>query len=134
MEPDVPVAEDLEYDFTVVDPQIEWDVEPGLQFESATVYITKFFEKTTSNLSVWSDVKYIFGAGQRIARIDSTGVRYFHQDHLRSMNAFTDDSGASLRELAHHMPYGDFWGEGSIGKTVKFKITYQELDTSPEII
>ncbi|MCP4751813.1 MAG: hypothetical protein GY866_13040, partial [Proteobacteria bacterium] len=71
MESDAPVAEDLEYDFTVADPMLAWDVEPGLQFESATAYITKFFEKTTSNLSVWSDVKYVFGAGQRIARVDS---------------------------------------------------------------
>ncbi|MCP4691202.1 MAG: hypothetical protein GY859_24360, partial [Desulfobacterales bacterium] len=72
----------------------------------------------------------MFGAGQRIARVDSTGVRYFHQDHLSSMNAVTDDNGGSLRELAHHMPHGEIWGEGSIGETVKYKFTDQELDTT----
>ncbi len=43
-EPDAPVAEDLEYGFIAEDPLFAWDVEtgPGLQFESATAYITKY--------------------------------------------------------------------------------------------
>ncbi|MCP4686576.1 MAG: hypothetical protein GY859_00905, partial [Desulfobacterales bacterium] len=53
MESDAPVAEDLAYGSMAADPQMSWDVEPGLQFQSATAYITQYLEKTTSNLSVW---------------------------------------------------------------------------------
>ncbi len=114
----------------VYDPRRIGASDPGFALQSATVYIGDYFEKTTRDDVAWQDVKYIFAAGRRIAKIDSAGVHYFHKDHLGSTNVVTDENGDNPSEASQHMPFGDVWRAISIGETVKYKFTDQEVDNS----
>ncbi|HUL32553.1 MAG TPA: RHS repeat-associated core domain-containing protein [Candidatus Eisenbacteria bacterium] len=50
--------------------------------------------------------EYIYG-GALLAKIDSTGTNYYHQDHL-SNRLVTNSSGAVVGQMGH-FPYGDPW-------------------------
>ena len=52
-------------------------------------------------------VKYIFAGGQRIARVDSTTIHYYHKDHLGSPTVITDAFGIAT-EAQEYLPFGDF--------------------------
>ncbi|MCP4643524.1 MAG: hypothetical protein GY851_23955, partial [bacterium] len=107
---DAPESGTPEFELPEGDPPVSRAVEPGFNLESATFYLSKNFEKTTPDGVTWRDAKYIFAAGQRVAKIDSTGVHYFHKDHLGSTNVVTDEAGGNATEAAQYMPYGELWG------------------------
>jgi RHS repeat-associated protein len=51
--------------------------------------------------------EYIYGGGTLLAKIDSSGTKYFHQDHL-SNRLVTSSTGAVVEQLGH-FPFGDPW-------------------------
>jgi len=69
--------------------------------------------------------EYIYSGGPEgsglLAKIDSFGTRYYHQDHL-SNRVVTDSSGNTLYELGH-FPYGESWYNAS-GDKLQFT-TYE---------
>lgn len=55
--------------------------------------------------------EYIYSGAVLIAKIDSTGTKYYHQDHL-SNRYVTDSSGNKVAEMGH-FPYGEMWYNAS---------------------
>lgn len=51
--------------------------------------------------------EYIYGGTALLAKIDSSGTKYYHHDHL-SNRLITDSSGNTLAELGHY-PFGESW-------------------------
>jgi len=51
--------------------------------------------------------EYIYAGGALLARIDSTGTNYYHQDHL-SNRMVTNSSGGVAAEMGH-FPFGESW-------------------------
>jgi len=49
---------------------------------------------------------YIYGNGQRVAKINESGVFYIHSDNLGSTSAITDDSGKVVEEQVN-LPFGE---------------------------
>lgn len=88
---------------------------------STTYYINPQFEVIDGNVT-----KYIFAGNLRIAMITSSGIRYFHKDHLGSSTAMTDASGTVL-ETTEYAPFGSI--RVQTGSNVSnYKYTDQEWD------
>jgi RHS repeat-associated protein len=51
--------------------------------------------------------EYVYGGGALLAKIDSSGTKYYHQDHL-SNRLVTSSTGATLEQMGHY-PFGDPW-------------------------
>ncbi len=51
--------------------------------------------------------EYIYAGSALLAKIDSSGTKYYHQDHL-SNRLVTDSSGNTLAQMGH-FPYGESW-------------------------
>ena len=51
--------------------------------------------------------EYVYGGGALVAKIDSSGTKYFHQDQL-SNRLVTSSTGAVVEQLGH-FPFGDPW-------------------------
>ena len=51
--------------------------------------------------------EYIYAGGALLARVDSSGTNYYHQDHL-SNRIVTNSSGSVVAEMGH-FPYGESW-------------------------
>ncbi|HVB58721.1 MAG TPA: RHS repeat-associated core domain-containing protein [Candidatus Acidoferrales bacterium] len=51
--------------------------------------------------------EYIYAGGALLARIDSSGTKYYHQDHL-SNRMVTNSSGSVAAEMGH-FPFGESW-------------------------
>ena len=51
--------------------------------------------------------EYIYAGATLLARIDSTGTKYFHRDHLS--NRMVTDSTSHIVEQTAHYPYGESW-------------------------
>jgi hypothetical protein len=49
--------------------------------------------------------EYIYSSSALLAKIDSTGTKYYHQDHL-SNRLVTDSSGNTAAQLGH-FPFGE---------------------------
>lgn len=95
---------------------------------STTYYIGDHFEVEGSN-----EIKYIFAGNLRIAKIDSSGVYYFHKDHLGSSTVMTNDDGVGSAETAEYDPFGGMRSHSSESKS-NYKYTDQELDAeTPEL-
>ncbi len=58
--------------------------------------------------------EYIYARPALLARIDSSGTKYYHQDHL-SNRLVTDSSGNTSEQLGH-FPFGESWYNGSNDK------------------
>jgi RHS repeat-associated protein len=58
--------------------------------------------------------EYIYSASKLLAKIDSTGTKYYHEDHL-SNRLVTDSSGNALEQLGHY-PFGESWYNASNDK------------------
>ncbi|HEV1996150.1 MAG TPA: RHS repeat-associated core domain-containing protein [Candidatus Acidoferrum sp.] len=58
--------------------------------------------------------EYIYSGGALLARIDSSGTKYYHQDHL-SNRLVTDSSGNTSAQLGH-FPFGESWYNTSSDK------------------
>jgi RHS repeat-associated protein len=51
--------------------------------------------------------EYVYGGSTLLAKIDSSGTKYYHQDHL-SNRVVTDSSGNTSAQLGH-FPFGESW-------------------------
>ncbi|HEV2521916.1 MAG TPA: RHS repeat-associated core domain-containing protein [Candidatus Acidoferrales bacterium] len=51
--------------------------------------------------------EYVYAGGALLARIDSSGTNYYHQDHL-SNRMVTNSSGSVVAEMGH-FPFGESW-------------------------
>jgi YD repeat-containing protein len=58
--------------------------------------------------------EYIYSSGTLLAKIDSSGTKYYHQDQL-SNRLVTDSSGTTLEQLGH-FPFGEAWYNSSNDK------------------
>jgi RHS repeat-associated protein len=58
--------------------------------------------------------EYIYSGGALLAKIDSSGTKYYHQDHL-SNRLVTDASGSTVAQLGHY-PFGESWYNASNDK------------------
>ncbi len=58
--------------------------------------------------------EYVYSGGALLAKIDSSGTKYYHQDHL-SNRLMTDSNGNTLAQLGHY-PFGESWYNASNDK------------------
>jgi RHS repeat-associated protein len=58
--------------------------------------------------------EYIYGGAALLAKVDSSGTKYYHQDHL-SNRLVTDSSGNTAAQMGH-FPFGESWYNGSSDK------------------
>ncbi len=85
---------------------------------TTTVYIfsgSKVIAEYDNGAAVSSPSReYVYSGGALLAKIDSTGTRYYHQDHL-SNRLVTDSNGNTLAQLGHY-PFGESWYNASSDK------------------
>ena len=58
--------------------------------------------------------EYVYGGSALLAKIDSSGTKYYHQDHL-SNRLVTSSTGATLAQMGH-FPFGESWYNSSSDK------------------
>src|SRR5579883_2214117 len=85
-----------------------------------TVYIfsgSKVIAEYDNGVAVGSPSReYIYSGSALLAKIDSSGTKYYHQDHL-SNRMVTDASGTKVAEMGH-FPYGESWYNATSDKLV----------------
>src|SRR5271165_1612898 len=78
---------------------------------TTTVYIfsgSKVIAEYDNGAAVGSPSReYVYGGAALLAKIDSSGTKYYHQDHL-SNRLVTDSSGNTYAQLGHY-PFGYAW-------------------------
>jgi RHS repeat-associated protein len=78
---------------------------------TTTVYIfsgSKVIAEYDNGAAVGSPSReYIYAGTALLAKIDSSGTKYYHQDHL-SNRLVTDSSGNTVTQMGH-FPYGESW-------------------------
>jgi RHS repeat-associated protein len=78
---------------------------------TTTVYVfsgSKVIAEYDNGAAVGSPSReYVYGGSSLLAKIDSSGTKYYHQDHL-SNRVGTDSTGATVEQMGHY-PYGDPW-------------------------
>lgn len=78
---------------------------------TSTVYIfsgSKVIAEYDNGAVVGSPSReYIYAGGALLAKIDSSGTKYYHQDHL-SNRLVTDSSGNTVTQMGH-FPFGESW-------------------------
>ncbi|GAB6096176.1 hypothetical protein JCM14469_24290 [Desulfatiferula olefinivorans] len=91
---------------------------------NSTLYIGDHYEVRNG-----TPIKYIFGGGQRIAKVVSDTVFYYHKDHLGSSVLLTDENGQAVSNSASgYTPFG--MDREPMGFDVKsHKFTDQEYDS-----
>jgi RHS repeat-associated protein len=87
----------------------------------STLYVSEDFE-----IIGGAPVKYIFAGNLRVAEVSSSGVLYYHKDHLGSTTVMTDAAGIP-REQTEHLPFGGSRNPDG-GMISSYKFTDQELD------
>jgi RHS repeat-associated protein len=58
--------------------------------------------------------EYIYGNSRLLAKMDSSGTKYYHQDHL-SNRLVTSSTGTILEQMGH-FPFGESWYNASADK------------------
>jgi len=85
---------------------------------TTTVYVfsgNKVIAEYDNGAAVGSPSReYIYAGAALLAKIDSSGTKYYHQDHL-SNRLVTDSSGNALAQLGH-FPFGESWYNASNDK------------------
>ena len=85
---------------------------------TTTVYIfsgSKVIAEYDNGAAVGSPSReYVYGGSALLAKIDSTGMKYYHQDQL-SNRLVTSSTGAVLEQMGHY-PFGDPWYNASNDK------------------
>jgi RHS repeat-associated protein len=96
--------------------------------DTTTHYVDNVYEVTdiTTGNPSGNPVKYIFAGNLRVARIDHSGVVYFHKDHLGSSSVVSNSTGAKV-ETSGYLPYGIERNQTGT-RTATYKFTDQELD------
>jgi len=78
---------------------------------TTTVYIfsgSKVIAEYDNGVAVTSPSReYVYGGTSLIAKIDSSGTKYYHQDHL-SNRLVTSSTGATVSQSGHY-PFGEAW-------------------------
>ena len=78
---------------------------------TTTVYIfsgSKVVAEYDNGAAVGSPSReYVYGGSALLAKIDSSGTKYYHQDHL-SNRLVTDSSGNTLTQMGH-FPFRESW-------------------------
>lgn len=87
-----------------------------------TYYVNQYYEIINGE-----EVCYIWAGNQRIAKYSSSGMQFFHKDHLGSSSLITDDEGNVLESIDYYPFGGQRDYSGSVVSSYKF--TDQELDT-----
>jgi len=49
---------------------------------------------------------YVYANGQRIAKLNESGVFYYHSDHIGSTSAITNENGKLVEEQVN-LPFGE---------------------------
>jgi len=65
---------------------------------------------------------YVYANRQRVAKVNESGVFYFHSDHLGSTSAITDEDGKVMEEQVN-LPFGE-----TISGSEKYGFTGKEQD------
>ena len=95
---------------------------------TATVYIfsgSKVIAEYANGAAPSSPTReYIYAGGALLARIDSPGTNYYHQDHL-SNRMVTNSSGGVVAEMGH-FPFGESWYNAT---SDKLNFTTYEYDS-----
>jgi RHS repeat-associated protein len=65
--------------------------------------------------------EYVYGGAALLAKVDSGGTEYYHQDHL-SNRLITSSTGATVEQMGHY-PFGDTWYNATNDKL--FFTTYE---------
>lgn len=60
--------------------------------------------------------EYVYGGSALLAKIDSSGTKYYHQDHL-SNRLVTSSTGATVAQVGH-FPFGESWYNATNDKLV----------------
>lgn len=85
---------------------------------TTTVYIfsgSKVIAEYDNGAAVGSPSReYVYGGGALLAKIDSSGTKYYHQDQL-SNRLVTSSTGAVVEQIGHY-PFGDPWYNASNDK------------------
>src|SRR5260370_31066554 len=85
---------------------------------TATIYIfsgSKVIAEYDNGAVVGSPSReYIYAGGALLAKIDSSGTKYYHQDHLS--NRLVTDSGGNTSAQLGHFPFGAAWYNGTNDK------------------
>jgi RHS repeat-associated protein len=112
----------------------------GSTLASTTTYFDAFgvhAELFTAATTQWTDYLMVAGSmvGMRVLHADqSVQVRYFHQDHLGSIAAVSDESGASAVERNAYDPWGrEQSSSGTASQTIR-GYTGQELLASVGLV
>jgi RHS repeat-associated protein len=58
--------------------------------------------------------EYVFGGSSLLAKIDPSGTKYYHQDHI-SNRLVTSSTGATLAQMGH-FPFGESWYDATSDK------------------
>jgi len=93
----------------------------------ATYYIGKQFE-TNVVAGKAENTSYFFADGERVAKKDSTGTYYFHNDHLGGVNAVTNTAGTVVAKTSY-LPFG----EVRQGGQEKYSYTGKEKDKATDL-
>ena len=91
---------------------------------SSTTYPSKYYECTDGSCT-----KHIFAGSRRVASKSSSGIFYYHPDHLGGLNVGTDGTGA-WQSTNFYYPYGENWAPAGIptGAGPSYKYTDHEED------
>jgi RHS repeat-associated protein len=85
---------------------------------TTTVYIlsgSKVIAEYDNGAAVGSPSReYIYSGAQLLAKIDSSGTKYYHRDHLS--NRLVTDSGGNTFAQMGHFPFGESWYNASNDK------------------
>jgi len=85
---------------------------------TTTIYIfsgTKVIAEYDNGAAVGSPSReYIYAATALLAKIDSSGTKYYHQDRLS--NRLVTDSGGNTSAQLGHFPFGESWYNSSNDK------------------
>jgi RHS repeat-associated protein len=60
--------------------------------------------------------EYVYAGGKLLTKIDTTGTKYYHQDHV-SNRLVTDSSGNTVTQMGH-FPFGESWYNSTQNKLV----------------
>jgi RHS repeat-associated protein len=69
--------------------------------------------------------EYIYAGAKLLTKIDTTGTKYYHQDHL-SNRLVTDSSGNTVTQMGH-FPFGESWYNAT-----KDKLTFTSYERDAE--
>jgi RHS repeat-associated protein len=87
---------------------------------TTTVYIfssSKVIAEYDNGAAVGSPSReYVYSGARLLAKLDSTGTKYYHQDHLS--NRLVTDSSGNTTEQTGHFPFGDSWYNANNEKLV----------------